>query len=372
MTSIAVLDHHVIYDNPIPELRARHGYFPGLVRLPSGDLLALFCIAEALDAANSVTVVSRSKDSGNTWSLEGPLYEKAPDRQFDSFYMKPLVLDDGGLIATGYRFHRTDPDQTLANAETDGMRDGDNIISFSADEGHTWSTPEVISRRRPELVEASGPAIQLRSGALLFGGSLFPMWDGSHPSGFVGVLLRSEDQGKTWDDQTHFFEDPQQRFMPSEPRFCEMQDNRVVSLVWTTDHAAAINLSNHMTVSEDGGKTWTAPIDTDIQAQASNLLYLGNDLLLTIHSHREGNPEDIGLTVRIADISGNSWATISERTIWQGAPPSRVGNYSGMAMSLKFGQPSLLRLDDGEILATHWAVQNGQGRILTHRLRVEP
>ncbi len=372
MTSIEVLDHHVIYDNHIPELRARHGYFPGIEKLPSGDLLALFCLAEAMDATNATTVVSRSQDSGRTWRLEGPLHEKAPDRQFDSDYLKPLVLNDGELIATGYRFHRTGPEQTLANVETDGIRDGDNIIAFSADEGHTWSTPKVISRSRPELVEASGPCIQLRSGVILLGGSLFPMWDGSHPSGFIGVLFRSDDQGRTWDDGTHFFEDPQQRFMPSEPRFCEMQDNRVVSLVWTTDHAAGMNLSNHMTVSDDGGKTWTAPIDTGIQAQASNLLYLGNDLLLTIHSHREGSPEDIGLTVRTVDLSGNSWTTVSECTIWQGVPPSQVANYSGMAMSLKFGQPSFLRLDNGEILATHWAVQEGQGRILTHRLRSEP
>ena len=372
MTSIEVLDHHVIYENPIPELRARHGYFPGVVQLPSGDLLALFCVAEAVDATDGTTVVSRSEDEGRTWRLEGPLHRKAPDRQFNSDYLKPSVLSDGRLIATGYRFHRTDPEQTVANAETDGMRGGDNLVSFSDDEGRTWSTPQVIPRGCPELVEASGPSIQLRSGVILLGGSLFPMWDASHPSGFVGVLFRSEDQGVTWDDRTRFFEDPQGRFMPSEPRFCEMQDDRVVSLVWTTDHVAGINLANHMTVSDDGGKSWTAPIDTGVQAQASNLIYLGDDLLLTIHSHREGNPEDIGLTVRSVDFSGNRWTTISECRIWKDAPPSRVAKYSGMAMSLKFGQPSLLRLDSGEILATHWAVQDGQGRILTHRLRVEP
>ena len=46
------------------------------------------------------------------------------------------------------------------------------------------------------------------------------------------------------------------------------------------------------------------------------------------------------------------------RTRWQG-------------VNLKFGQPSLLRLSETEVLATHWAVEDGQGRILTHRLHVE-
>jgi len=41
-----------------------------------------------------------------------------------------------------------------------------------------------------------------------------------------------------------------------------------------------------------------------------------------------------------------------------------------MFASLRFGQPSLLNLPDGEILAVHWAVENGQGKIRTHRLRV--
>lgn len=371
MTSIEILDHHVVYENPIPEIRARHAYFPGVVQLPSGDLLTLFCLAEALDAANGTTVVSRSRDEGRTWSLESPLHEKSPECQFYSDFLKPNVLSDGRLIATGYRFHRTDPEQPVANAETDGMRDGDNLVSFSDDGGRTWLTPQIIPRSCPELIEASGPSIQLRSGVILLGGSLFPMWDGSHPSGFVGVLFRSEDQGKTWDDRSRFFEDPEGRFMPSEPRFCEMQDDRVVSLVWTTDHVGGVNLANHVTVSNDGGTSWSVPIDTGVPAQASNLMYLGGDLLLTIHSHREGEAEDIGLTVRIVDFSGNQWKTISDCRIWTGAPPARIANYSGMAMSLKFGQPSLLRLNSGEILATHWAVQDGQGRILTHRLHVD-
>ena len=40
------------------------------------------------------------------------------------------------------------------------------------------------------------------------------------------------------------------------------------------------------------------------------------------------------------------------------------------AWSIRFGQGSLTRLASGDILATHWAIQDGQGRVLTHRLRV--
>lgn len=47
-----------------------------------------------------------------------------------------------------------------------------------------------------------------------------------------------------------------------------------------------------------------------------------------------------------------------------------VGTYASMGQSLRFGQPSLLRLEGDGVLATHWAIEDGQGRILTHRLRV--
>ena len=82
--------------------------------------------------------------------------------------------------------------------------------------------------------------------------------------------------------------------------------------------------------------------------------------------------EDLGLTVRIVELSGIRWTTISECNVWRGASPGWVANDSAMAKSVKFGQPSLLRLDSGKILATHWAVQDGQERIRTHRRRVEP
>ncbi len=56
MAAIEVLDRHVIYENPRPQNRARHGFFPGLVQLPSGELVGLFILGEALEAADVTTM----------------------------------------------------------------------------------------------------------------------------------------------------------------------------------------------------------------------------------------------------------------------------------------------------------------------------
>ena len=61
---------------------------------------------------------------------------------------------------------------------------------------------------------------------------------------------------------------------------------------------------------------------------------------------------------------------IEELNIWDHAPAMKVAAYKTMGVSLRFGQPSLLRLDNGDVLATHWASEDGQGRIRTHRLSV--
>src|SRR5688572_6317914 len=76
---IEIVESHVIFDNPKPMLRSRHGYFPGIVQLPSGDLLALVVIGEAFEAVNLRTHVLRSTDDGRTWREEGPLDDGAGD-----------------------------------------------------------------------------------------------------------------------------------------------------------------------------------------------------------------------------------------------------------------------------------------------------
>ena len=75
--------------------------------------------------------------------------------------------------------------------------------------------------------------------------------------------------------------------------------------------------------------------------------------------------------VRIVDLADDRWRIVEETKIWGNAPPMKVAAYSTMGQNLRFGQASLLRLDNDEVLATHWEIEEGQGRIRTHRLSVQ-
>jgi sialidase-1 len=363
------LESHIIYDNPSPHVHSRHGYHPGLVQLPNGELLALFLFAEAFEAPNGTTYVSRSRDLGRTWELEGPLYEKAILGIETTDTLKPAVLRDGTLIATGYRFLRANPEEGIAIPETSGFQPGENIISFSYDDGRHWTFPRIIQRSYPELLELSGPCLETSSGDLVASAGFYKLPNGTNPSGKFGALLRSRDRGKTWNDRTFFV--PPGSVTPWETRICEMSPGRLVIIIWAYDDVNQCHLPNQVTVSHDNGANWSALMSTGHLGQSSNLLYLGGQYLLTIHAHRAENP---GIAVRVIDFTDDKWRVLDEAVIWSGSlhhQTRRGQSMVDMFGSLRFGQPSLLRLRNGEFLASHWSIEEGQGKIRTHRLRVD-
>jgi sialidase-1 len=366
MDRFKVICEHTIYVNSLPQLRSRQAKFPGAVTLPSGEIIVLTEIGEAFESADSRTHVIRSADNGHTWHFQGELYPMPPGQLY-SECLKPTILNDGRIIAIGYRFDRTNPDLPIGNPQTGGLLPGKDVVSFSSDAGRTWSIPTEIQTGYSELLEISGPCIELASGELLALGTPFKQWDGSNPTGQYGFLLRSRDSGKTWDCTTKYF-DLDGAVTPWESRLCQMPDGRLVTISWCYDLKKDQSLSNHVVFSNDNGHTWSKPFDTGIMAQASNLLAIGEDRLLTIHAHRKGH---IGLALRLVDIHNNRWNVLAEEFIWGN---SKNANSSGSIIeqfaNLKFGQPSLLRLSANELMAYFWCIEDCLGKIKAIRMEL--
>ncbi|MEM8590547.1 MAG: sialidase family protein, partial [Pseudomonadota bacterium] len=72
---IALKDSFTIYENPAPLLVSRQAVFPGLVRFDDGELLAMFSIGQAFDAADMRAHTSRSTDGGRSWSPPEPMFK---------------------------------------------------------------------------------------------------------------------------------------------------------------------------------------------------------------------------------------------------------------------------------------------------------
>lgn len=357
-----LLEQVTIYQNPDPLLVSRQATFPGIVQLETGDLVAIFSIGQAFDAADTRAYVSRSEDGGRTWSPPARLseHETSPEES-ESF--KPLLLSDGSLLATGYAFVRPTPLTPVVDPETLELLRLRNKVSRSTDGGRTWSVPEYIDIEG-EPLELSGPCIQLRSGRIV--GATTPFHLGK--TGHAGWIIASDDLGHGWYKLSEFYRAPEGNISTWECRLAELSPGTIAVIFWAYDNAKGKNLNNHLVISHDGGETFEPARDTGIGGQASNLLPIGGDELLTIHAHRE---PPVGLVVRRVEIAGSGVRIGEELDLFNNATMgSDSANIRQQFGSLKFGQPSLLRLRSGEIFAACWSFENSQHVIKGYRLAV--
>lgn len=355
-----LLDEVTIYQNPAPLLVSRQAIFPGVVQLPSGELVALFTIGEAFDAANTRAYVTRSGDEGRTWSEPERLSTKeATPQESESF--KPLLLRDGTLVATGYVFVRPTPLTPIVDPQTFELLRLRNKVSFSTDGGHTWSEADYFDVEG-EPLELSGPMIELSSGRLLGATAPFHL----RKDGHAGWIIASDDKGRSWRKLSEFYRSPGGNVATWECRLCEMSPGRVAVIAWAYDNAASANRDNILALSDDGGETFRT-IETGVRGQASNVLHLGGDRLLTIHAHREA---PIGLMVRRVNVGAGTFAIEEELDLLGKADmASDTADIRKQFASLKFGQPSLLRLKSGDVLAACWSFENSQYVIKAYRLQ---
>ena len=348
------LAHEIlIYANPHPLLISRQAIFPGIVQLPDESLLAMFSIGQAFDAADHRTFISKSFDLGRSWTAPSRMndHEFQPDQISET--LKPLVLGDGSLLATGYGFVRPDDITPIVDPDTFDVLSLKHMVSKSSDNGATWDKPRIVDIGGRAL-EISGPCIQLKSGRILAAAPPFHLGVNGH----VGWIIYSDDGGQNWDRLSTFFESPNGEIAAWECRLCETSSGQLAVLFWAYDNEKKCNLNNHIVISNDGGKNFGLAVDTGIRGQASNLMPFGEDKILTIHAHRE-NP--VGLWVRKVNIENGNFEIESEVNLFSddtlGSDATDIRKQFG---SLKFGQPSLLQLSNGQVLAACWAFENCQ------------
>src|SRR5688572_25481504 len=94
LPAVTILGTGLIYRNPAPHVRSIHAYFPSVVAMENGEMLATFALGEAFEAADSRSYFSRSTNWGETWELEGKLPE-ASRTIWDSNYCRLTSLPGG-------------------------------------------------------------------------------------------------------------------------------------------------------------------------------------------------------------------------------------------------------------------------------------
>ena len=365
-----VVETSIIYENPKPSLRSRGAAFPNLCQLADGRILADQQIGEAFESVDGASHLCESLDGGATWSEPWKMFDNSRDAVAVSESSKVTLLPDGRLIALGYQFFRHDPELALGNPETGGLLDDEIFFSISGDNGRTWSDRVSVDCAWGKHVEASAPVSVLRDGSWATPITGFAKWDGTMSARNCGRLLRSYDGGKTWNDDTVCMEFPGDTVTCFEQRMCQLEDGTLVVIGWNEDTVTGERLPNHITFSYDNGKTFTAPVSTGIGGQASSIMALEGTKVLTIHSIRRDSDRP-GVYACIADVAGGKWELLEQHILWEPETPI-VGDKKAIAIFafVKFGQPSAIRLPDGDFLMTHWYYQDGLYKTCATRFRL--
>jgi len=360
----------ILYRNSKPAVRSVHAYFPSVAVLPDGEMLATLALGEAFEATNLHTNVARSRDGGETWTLEGPIYRDRPDR-LTSDCARIAATPDGEVVALMARHDRTDhPDEGLTNSETLGFVPTELLLLRSRDGGHTWSQPEPIT---PSLVgpsfELCSPIVPMRDGRWLLPTSTWRGWDGDCPNGMKAVAFVSHDRGHTWPEQVDVMRDPGQRVIYWESKIIELPGEELLAAAWAYDEAAGQDLPNQYAVSADGGETWSAPASTALLGQTLTPLLLDDGRILSVYRRMD----EAGLWANVSRLRDGAWVNEGCEPLWghQAVGLTRAGaNMADNFRGLRFGAPCLSRLADGGIFLAFWCYEDFVSNIRWFRFRV--
>ena len=330
--------------------------FPGAVKLANGELLMHFCAGSGFESSDQNCVQARSADNGRTWQTEQCIADVDCLKSAEpfTFCSKPTLLSDGSLISAGYGFFRDRPDMGLSDYAGEYKRFPKikNYALFSNDCGKSWSAPHEIEHQYNGL-EISGPVLAGSDGKLRIFATPFEL----NAKVNLGITLISSDSGKSWQEAGRFFASGD--IAPWEVRSIELASGRIMLVFWAFDLKNQQHLNNHVVFSDDGGESWSEPIDTGLRGQASNWLMIDGKAAI-LQARREGKKTGLYLNI-IEDFDGSRFTFSQDICLWDASGKANSGSrIEEQFASLKFGQPSALELADGSYLFCFWHQVNGE------------
>ena len=280
-----------------------HGW-PTVARRASGELIAV-CSGgrEAHVCPFGWVEMMRSRDGGGTWSWPQVLL----DSPIDDRDAGGCETEKGTLLVTTFTSlayeavlarmpagERRDRWEAVQRRTTAAERQGllGCWMLRSTDGGHTWPAPNRVPVNSPH-----GP-VRLSGGRLLYAGK--QLWQTPER---VGVC-ESVDDGVTWRWLAEIPTRPGDSVSEyHELHAVEAAPGRIIAQIRNQNRA---NSGETLQAeSADGGKTWTVPHPIGVWGLPSHLLRLSDGRLLMTYGHRR---EPIANHARVSEDGGRTWS----------------------------------------------------------------
>lgn len=373
INQIEIVDSGLIYRNPLPHVYSKQAYFPSVLQLQNGEMLASFTMGQAFESRDLHTELSRSLDQGLTWELQGPLYSGTEGRvTTDTCRLSHGV--NGEIIAYVIRHDRFREDYGFVNPDNLGFCEIEMLLFRSADGGHHWSEPERIV---PPLVgpsfEMNSSIVPLSNGTWLLPTSTWRGWNGDCPNGMKMVAFESSDQGKTWPTYLDVMADGRNINIFWESKILELTDGRILAAAWVYNEQECLDLDNHYVIGSPTGEedrfVFTSPASCGLKGQTLQLFRLEDGKVLTVYRRTDKT----GLWANISRIEREAWINEALFPLWGTQSTQLTSHSEDMAANfsvLKFGAPAICRLDSGLLFVSFWAVEDGVSNIRWIKLRI--
>jgi len=327
-------------------------------------------IGEAFESADAKAYLTRSVDCGETWNLEGKLYEGSKKHR-SSEGVRISLVHNGEVIVYFVSSDRSREGAGLTNPENLGFVETELLLMRSYNGGKTWTEPtEIEPPLEGPSFEICCPIAELSDGRWVLPTQTWMGWNGYCPNGYKMVAFVSYDRGKTWPEYMNVMSDPDNKVIHWESKLIELSEGRLLAVAWAYNRIDKVDLPNQYVISYDGGKTFTKRMSTGLFGQTMTPLLLKNGKILTVYRRIDKQ----GLWANISRLEGEQWINEYELPLW-GSTYGRLVS-TGLNMSknfhaLKFGAPSAIHLKDGNIFIAFWCVEDSVYNIRWIKIAVE-
>jgi hypothetical protein len=278
-----LIDRNVIFSGT-PGTRDANCCFPSLISLSDGTLVSTWRSGSAKDSSDGVALMSRSADDGSTWSAaeEIPLGPYA-DKPGEAHYAPLTVLGPKHLLAAVMWVDRSNPALHFFNPQTEGLLPTVAVFCESRDGGNTWDNYRQMDQSPYySPMPITGPVLALGDGRLACQFEVNKNYNEPGPWRHVAAWKISSDGGRTWPECVEIANDPTGRYMYWDARYALRSNGFCQAAFWTYDRVNQRDATIHLSESNDYGRTWNRPRDTNLIGQVCHPVILNDGRLLLI------------------------------------------------------------------------------------------
>lgn len=362
----------IVDSGSISREAGRGAYMAVITPLPDGSLIACQHVGAELGSPDNQIEVLRSDAGGATWSNQGSIHVDSHEL-FSWTYRGPKIftVPDGRLVMTATRFEKS---KDLFDVNSESLARPEMILLWSADQGRTWSAPQVVPVDLPPeryTWNGAGRLLQLAPDRWMYP---LETWK---PEGYEGppdqkaAAVFSPDQGKTWGEFTVVADDVSGEKLWWDQMCSALPDGRIYTLIWTHLYGTPNDINNHWTISEDAGRTWSEPRPTNLRGQVCTPIPLPDGRVAAIYNYRH---EPQGIHVAVTEDLG-TFDVENELVVFAAGTEATLGepesdNFLAEHMKIAFGRPGGVMLPDGDLMTYFWCTSEGVTHTRWVRLRI--